>query len=71
MDEKCDGDISPSNIIYRHGNSYTKQRAYSETQVPHFKRFRIEFELLLLVSLSVDCFDGRVVGRLFRVWVFG
>jgi hypothetical protein len=71
MDERCDGAISLSDIIYRHGNSYTKQRAYSEMHVSHFKLFYIEFRLLLLVSRSVESFGGCVVGRLIRIWVFG
>jgi hypothetical protein len=67
MDEMCDWAILPSDIIYRHGNSYSKQRAHSEMYVSHFKCFYIEFGLLLLVSRSADCFDDCVVGRFIRI----
>jgi hypothetical protein len=72
MDERCDEAITPSDIIYRHGYSYTKPRACSEMHVSHFKRFCIEFGLLLLVSRSIHCFDGYVVDTLIHIFlVFG
>jgi hypothetical protein len=71
IDERCDGAMSPAGYIYRQGTSYTKQRDYSQMHVSHLKHFCVEFRLLLLVGRSIDCFDGCVVGRLIRIWVFG